>query len=128
MWKWVLRQWFCWHSQLVWSQAYLKSILARRADGAHLGWQPQLSWFVLVVLEHERFQVKGQTLVVLHFTGLSWSAQWRMGLKKVTAPYGFFSCRLCNPNDAKLVGKGGDKRISGNTWLWCSLCSVSCLQ
>lgn len=33
-----------------------------------------------------------------------------MGLKKVTAPYGFFSCRLCNHSGTKLVGKSGYKR------------------
>lgn len=42
----------------VWSQAYLKSILAWRAEGAHLGSQPQLSCFLQVVLEHES-QVEG---------------------------------------------------------------------
>lgn len=128
MWTWVLRQWFCWRGQLVWSQAYLKSILAWRAEGTRLGWQPQLSCFLQVVLEHERVQVKGWTYAGSSFHwGVSWSAQWRMGLKEVTAPYGFFSCRLCNPNDTKLVGKSGDKRIPSNIWLWCSPCSVSCL-
>lgn len=36
------------------------------------------------------------------------------GFEEVTAPYGFFSHRLCNPSETKLVGKSGDKRISGN--------------